>query len=131
MILAPQSSQLMKSFTGVVALNGTGTKTAVTFTGAAIVESIALYVSEDGAGMDNISVVTSHTNEQEILTEAEGATANLLVQKNLAFAYSRFPIYFETTQHLDVKIAGTGTKGILHVAVTYRAAVTGQAVSAA
>lgn len=98
---------------------------ALTASAALIIESVCFYVATAGATFDSVAVVTNQTNPVTFLTALEGAVANIIAQKTLAFAYARFPVYLAAGQKIQYTIVGaTGTGSVLMV-VTYRPAVDG------
>jgi len=93
--------------------------------GDVLVEGISLYVSEAGADFTSVSVVTNQTSPTTVLTAAEGVVANILLQKNLAFAYSRLPFQLRSGQKLQYVIDGNGTAGEIKMVVVFRPTATG------
>jgi len=102
---------------------------ALTAVGAVLVEAIGFYVDVAGVDLTSLSVVTNQTNVTTILTTAEGAVASLVIQKNLAFAYSRFPFQLASGQKLRYIIAGNGTAGSVKMSVVYRPVTQGTPAS--
>jgi len=103
---------------------GAGTYTALTAVGDVIIEGMSFNVTTAGAALTSLSVQTDQTNSTVFLTAAEGAVAALVVQKNLAFAFSGFPVRLASGQKLTYTVVGAGT-GVVQACVLHRAAVQG------
>lgn len=102
-----------------------GTYDALVATGNVAVESISLYVSVPGADFTSVSLHTNQANQTVVLTQAEGVRANIVAQKNLAFAFVRFPFQLRSGQKLRYTLDGTGTGGEIILVATYRPTVAG------
>jgi len=83
---------------------------------------IAVYVRIAGATITSVSIQTNQTNPTIILSAAEGAVANLLVEKNLTRAIAGCQsITLRSGQKLQYTIIGLTGSGELKVVIPFLA----------
>jgi hypothetical protein len=103
-----------------------GTYDALTAQGDVLIEAASFYGDTAGATFTSVSVQTNQTNPVTVLTSAEGAVANVVAQKTLAFAYGRFPFVLRSGQKLQYTIVGLTGTGAITMTVYCRPLVSGQ-----
>lgn len=113
--------QSIKEFTANLA-QASGTYDLCTATGSVHINlaDIAAYVATVGATLTSVSIQTSQTNSTIILSAAEGAVANLIVQKNLVRAIAGAQsITLRNGQKLQYTLTGLTGTGSLIVVVPF------------
>lgn len=102
----------------------------LTATGGIFIGKIVFYVATAGATFDSVSFQTNQTNPTEIMSAAEGAVANLTVQKIIPITYTfAVPIYLANGQKIQYTIVGATGTGSLTCSVLWSPATVGATIS--
>ncbi len=102
-----------------------GTYDLVTASGDVLIVGLSLYVSVAGVGFTSVSLQTNQTNATTLLSAAEGVVANVVVEKNMAFAFAAFPVQLRSGQKIQYTIVGDGAAGEISVVFVYRSTTEG------
>lgn len=97
-----------------------GTYDIVTSTNDVLIEEIALYVITAGVGFTSVSIQTNQTNATEILSAADGAVANIVIQKNIPTTLARYPFVLRNGQKIQYTLIGDGTAGSIYMITSWR-----------
>lgn len=97
-----------------------GTYDIVTSTNDVLIEEIALYVITAGVDFTSVSIQTNQTNATEILSAADGAVANIVIQKNIPTTLTRYPFVLRNGQKIQYTLIGNGTAGSIYMITSWR-----------
>lgn len=118
----PSVGPLMKEFT-LDLIKNVGTYDVCTAVGDILILGQELFVAVAGVGLTSLEVLTNQTTVVQILTAAEGAVANLTIDKNLLGLTMNNLQQFQLRngEKIQYKINTTnGTAGSIKMVVQYR-----------
>jgi hypothetical protein len=98
-----------------------------TCTGGVLIDTVQIFGAVVGATFTAVTMQTSNTVPEEILSAAEGAVANIVAGKNIKSFTTKF--YLATTKKIQYTISGSTGTGSCSIIVTYRPCINGAEIA--